>query len=161
MTVKYLLLKKKIVNELEGIEKVVIKVRQGFEIARKKIDDQDFYLDSVAFNLHSFYSGIERIFELIAEEIDKEVPKGQRWHKDLLDQMSFELPEIRPAIISKKTKEELIEFLSFHHLVRAIYTFEINSKRLERLVSRIQETFNDFKNDLDYFLLFLEKMQGI
>lgn len=159
MTIKYLLLREKIANELENIEKTVIKAKHGFEIAQEKgPDEQDFYLDSVAFNLHSFYSGIERIFEIIAEEIDKEIPQGERWHKDLLEQMSFGLLEIRPAFISKKTKGELVEFLSFRHLVRAIYTFKINPKRLERLVALLQETFDHFKEDLGQFLLFLEKM---
>lgn len=158
MTVKYLLLKERIANELESIEKTVIKAGQGFEIAQKRPDEQDFYLDSVAFNLHSFYSGIERIFEIIAEGIDKEIPHGEKWHKEILEQMSFEIPEIRPMVISKETKQELGEFLAFRHLVRAIYTFEINPKRLERLVTLLQETFDHLKEDLGQFLLFLNKM---
>ena len=39
--------------------------------------DQDAYLNSVALNLHSFYSGLERIFELIAQELDGGV-RGKR-----------------------------------------------------------------------------------
>ena len=61
------------------------------------VDEQDVYLDSVALNLHSFYSGLERLFE-IARHIDCSVPEGETWHRDLLDQMACEVADIRPAI---------------------------------------------------------------
>jgi len=41
-------------------------------------------LDGVALNLHSFYSGIERIFELIAANVDDIRPVGENWHQTLL-----------------------------------------------------------------------------
>ncbi|MBW2154425.1 MAG: hypothetical protein JRH18_22510 [Deltaproteobacteria bacterium] len=53
--------------------------------------DED-YLGSVAFDLHSFYQGVERIFEAIAKSIDRTVPSGDRWHKSLLAQMTEEIP---------------------------------------------------------------------
>jgi hypothetical protein len=43
-------------------------------------------LDGVALNLHSFYSGTERIFELIAANVDDILPKGENWHQALLKQ---------------------------------------------------------------------------
>lgn len=33
------------------------------------MSDQDIYLDSVALNLHGFYSGLERLFELVARHL--------------------------------------------------------------------------------------------
>jgi hypothetical protein len=37
-----------------------------------------YYLDSVALNLQGFYSGIERIFELIVLTVDRSRPAGER-----------------------------------------------------------------------------------
>lgn len=37
--------------------------------------------------LHDFYSGVEKIFERIAISVDKELPKGENWHIELLLQM--------------------------------------------------------------------------
>jgi len=39
---------------------------------QKALRDED-YLGSVAFDLHSFYQGVERIFEAIAKSIDRTV----------------------------------------------------------------------------------------
>jgi hypothetical protein len=41
-----------------------------------KIDSDDMYVDSVALNLHGFYSGLERLFELIATVVDERKPQG-------------------------------------------------------------------------------------
>lgn len=36
--------------------------------------NDDHYLDGVALNLHGFYSGLERIFELVATRVDNTKP---------------------------------------------------------------------------------------
>ena len=62
------------------MERVVQRALHAWPIARKTGDEQDVYLDSVALNLHSFYSGLERLFELIARHIDCSIPDGETWH---------------------------------------------------------------------------------
>jgi len=47
-------------QELDELERVVNRIREGWDRARRSNDD--FYLDAVALNLHGFYSGLERIF---------------------------------------------------------------------------------------------------
>jgi len=54
----------------------------------------------VALNLHAFYSGIERLFELIARDIDQCVPDGEMWHRDLIKQMTKEINGVRPAVVN-------------------------------------------------------------
>ncbi len=38
--------------------------------------------------IHSFYNGVENIFLLIAKQIDASVPNSERWHHNLLVQVS-------------------------------------------------------------------------
>ncbi len=38
--------------------------------------------------LHSFYTGMEGIFLAVAKRVDRDVPVGDRWHVQLLDQVS-------------------------------------------------------------------------
>ena len=40
--------------------------------------------------LHSFYNGLENIFDIIAKNIDGSVPTGNKSHQELLHQMSSE-----------------------------------------------------------------------
>ena len=65
----------------------------------------DYYLDGVALNLHGFYAGLERIFELIAAIVDGQKPEGENWHQALLHQMTLEVPAIRPAVISEAVSQ--------------------------------------------------------
>jgi len=47
------------------------------------------FISAAALDLHSFYASTERLFELIAVEIDKSQPTTGRWHRDLLVQMGL------------------------------------------------------------------------
>ncbi|MHA1522648.1 MAG: hypothetical protein ACTSRK_20975 [Promethearchaeota archaeon] len=71
--------------------------------------------------LHDFYNAIERIFRRIAQSIDKDVPIGENWPKQLLDRMVIDIPAIRISVISKKLRDELHEYLRFRHIFRNIY----------------------------------------
>ena len=57
--------------------------------------------------LHDFYTGTEGIFEAIANTIDKRIPTGINWHKELLNQMVFDIPGLRTHIISEDTSKML------------------------------------------------------
>ncbi len=65
---KFRQLANRIETELTELEKVTERIRNGWERFRRTGDD--FYTDSVALNMHGFYSGIERIFQLIARAVD-------------------------------------------------------------------------------------------
>ena len=66
--------------------------------------------------LHDFYTGIEKIFENVAKEIDQRVPMGEEWHSELLHQMTLDIPGLRPPVITAHTEKKLREYLGFRHL---------------------------------------------
>ena len=74
------------------LDRIVERVTRAWARAQTISDDQDVYLDSVALNLHGFYSGLERLFEIVARQLDQAVPAGETWHRDLLLQMARHLP---------------------------------------------------------------------
>ena len=100
-------------NELPEIEHTLKRATKG--VRRAKQTGDDYYLDGVAINLHSFYSGFERIFELIAANVDDMIPKGKNWHQVLLMQMAKEIAEVRPAVISYPVRLDLDEYRGFRH----------------------------------------------
>ena len=85
MNRKYLTLTSRINEELSGLKRIVLRIQKAYECAEKSNDD--LYLDSVALNLHGFYSAMENIFELIAKNVDQTIPDGELWHQELLKQM--------------------------------------------------------------------------
>lgn len=75
----YLVLASRIEAELARIAPLVQHAQAAWQRAVETEDD--LYVDAVAVNLHSFYSGIERILEAIADSIDEAKPTGDNWHR--------------------------------------------------------------------------------
>lgn len=142
------------------IENEIAEIKEIRDLAlrrwQKALRDED-YLGSVAFDLHSFYQGVERIFEAIAKSIDRTVPSGDRWHKRLLVQMTEEIPGIRPAVISEETRTALDSYRTFRHLARNIYTFNLDAKRIRSLVENLPDTVEKVCKDISVFLDFIKK----
>ena len=109
-------------------------------------------------SLQSFYTGCENIFRRIATYVDGELPAGERWHTDLLEQMSIVLPETRPPVITENTKQELKEFLSFRHTIRNIYIFDLASEPVMTLASTVSSFFQQIRSELETFCTFLKEV---
>lgn len=157
MTVLLNVLAERIRQDLGELSLVLARLLEAWQRAGRSGDD--FYLDSVALNLHGFYSGIERIFERLAETLDNNVPAGANWHRVLLAQMSQQVAGIRPAVISQPTVQRLDEYRGFRHVVRNVYTFHFEPAKLEKLVLGAQDTFDQVKAELLAFADFLEAQQ--
>ena len=141
-------------SEITELERVARRVQSGWQQARKLSDD--YYLDSVALNLHGFYSGLERLFELIATRIDDSLPQGANWHKELLAQMAVEVTSVRPAVISEKTLSDLEPFRGFRHIVRNVYTHRLMPELMSDLVAKIGSLFDGLQREMLAFASFLE-----
>jgi hypothetical protein len=143
-------------TELLALKLVVDRTLQAWDKAAKQ--DDDFYLDSVALNLHAFYSGLERIFEKLASTIDRTVPSAANWHQELLNQMQTEIPTVRPAVISSQLKESLEEYRGFRHVVRNVYTYHLKPEKLKTLVDNLEGTFKLASEELTVFGDFLKTL---
>lgn len=143
-------------RELSDLEKLVPRVATFMDKMRKTGDDA--YLDAAALNLHGFYTAVERIFKDIAKNIDGGLPSGSEWHKQLLLQMSADIPEVRPPVIRLETRDCLHEYLSFRHVVRNVYTFSFRPSRIAELADELRACHESVKNDLRGFARFLEQL---
>ena len=140
-------------EEIKSINNIVPRI--GIAWKRASENSDDLYLDSVALNLHGFYSGIERIFELIATRIDGSLPSGDNWHRELLRQMTIEIKKVRPAVITKETYGHLNNYLAFRHVVRNVYTFNLSITKLQVLIDDLIITYSEFKHDIGAFCSFI------
>lgn len=155
MLPSYQLLATRIQDELVELERSVQRVYRAWAIATRVSVDQDLYLDSVALNLHSFYSGLERLFEYIAYQMDGGPPKGLSWHRELLRQMAMAVVGSRPEIISPTSEKALDEFRRFRHLVRNIYAEHLDPQKLGNLTHKLSLLWPAVKAELTTFVNFL------
>ncbi|MCL7453932.1 MAG: antitoxin [Anaerolineae bacterium] len=156
MIPRYRILQERIDAELAELDRAALKVIQAQEQVQHNEQHSTFFLDSVAINLHSFYNGVERIFEWIGREIDGFVPSGPAWHRELLTQMTLDAEGVRPAVLRSETAARLEPYLRFRHLVRNLYTWSFESDKLGKLVVDLRPTFAALEADLKAFGRFLE-----
>ena len=141
---------------LAELDKVVNRVLLLAGKAIRSGDDR--YWDGVALNLHSFYSGTEKIFEDIGRTIDGNIPSGSDWHTGLLIQMATESVNRRPPVISSEVRFALDEYRGFRHVVRNVYAFNFRPTRLKELVDGLQKCYSPLKQELLAFAQFLESL---
>lgn len=120
----------------------------------------DYYVDAAALNLHGYYAGVERIFEMIARRIDQSLPSGTHWHHELLKQMTVEITGVRPAVLSIELQDKLGRYLGFRHVIRNIYTFELDAHSITSLVTDLPETATQLERALTDFADLLEQIGG-
>lgn len=152
-----LALAERIRDEIVDLDRSVARASAAWE--RGKVSaEQDYYLDAVALNLHGFYSGVERLFELTARHIDQAMPHGESWHQDLINQMAHEISDVRPAMISTDVAAGLDEYRRFRHLVRNIYATNLVPSKMQGLLERLQPLWNRLRAELIAFAAFLEQI---
>ena len=120
---KFLLLRADIDRTLAQIADVVAEGRETLG----KLDGAPTTLElrGIGSILHDFYTGIERLIEHIASELDGEIPVGADWHVQLLGRMTSEIESVRPAVLSSDLADALRPYLRFRHLFRNIYRHSI------------------------------------
>ena len=156
MKTGYIALIGRIKRILQDLEQVVKRTKTLMNKAQRTGDDG--YLDGVALNLHGFYAGVEKIFEDVARTMEKTIPDGSGWHQDLLLQMAAEISPIRPPVIGEETRDCLDEYRGFRHVVRNVYTFNLQMSRLQELTKGLPRCYGAVTRDLDDFMEFLREL---
>ena len=152
-------LTQRINDELTKIESTVGGIAKALEdIEVLPVAAKPYIQESMAKKLADVYNGIENIFKRVVREVDRHLPTGDSWHKDLLSQMTEQRPE-RPPVISEETFPRLEDLLKFRHAFNNIYGEELVYEEIEPHARFIGELFANVSADLDMFIDFLEKRE--
>lgn len=141
----------------ENIEFEISQIKKLFTyseelLKRTKTKELDFIeLSALSSFLHSFYTGIENIFEIIAKQYDNNIPTGNKSHKELLKQMAKDT-EKRNKIIDIDLYDSLLEYLNFRHFFRHAYDFYLEWDKMEELIENSFITWDKLKNRLKKFI---------
>lgn len=152
----YAELVERIRGEIPDLDQTVQRALTAWEKAQEVVEEPNLMLDSVALNLHGFYSGVERLFELITRHIDQRIPSGETWHRNLLYQVAQENKPVRPAVISQDSFESLDEFRRFRHLVRNVYTLNLVPQKMAVLMTALPNLWTRLRAELLAFADFLD-----
>lgn len=144
-------------DELMKMDDTLIRIQRGLEsIKVLPYQAREFIESTIATDLADIYNGFERIFERIARDVDEYLPRGNRWHKDLINQMANKRTE-RPPVISKKSFEKLSNLLNFRHKVNNIYRTELKYENTLEHAETIVELFATVSQELNTFSALLKQ----
>ena len=147
MIERYRRLAERLRSEVPDIDREVSRALKSWQAAQSA-DDADPYIDSVALNLHGFYSGVERLLELIVSLVDGTQPEGSGWHRQLLVLTSKAVPQTRPPVLSPQSAAALDEYRKFRHLVRNVYTTRLVPGRMKPLLDALPTTWQSVRSEL-------------
>jgi uncharacterized protein YukE len=143
--------------ELGRLERLAQETQRVWSEVQQDPARADIFYESLALKLHNFYTGCERIFRLISNDLNGGVPSGSDWHKRLLDRMAMDRDN-RPAVLTVTTAQNLQEYLGFRHIVRNLYSFELDILRVEVLVQRYYSVWQGFDQDIRRFVQWLRDL---
>jgi len=110
----------------------------------------------IGYFLSGIYSTFEDIFVKIAKDFENKIEDRGSWHFEILNRMALEIEEVRPAVISKKSRASLDELRRFRHVFRFSYAFELNWEKVLITIrcwfqnsESIQADITNFVNKLD------------
>jgi hypothetical protein len=146
-----------IVTELAKMQQLKAQIQRVQTELETHPDRADLLYENFALKLHNFYTGCERIFQLVATELNGGLPSGSDWHRRLLDRMKTER-EGRPAVVSASMALKLQDYLGFRHVVRSLYGYELDPERIAKLVSNYPETWLQFEREIQSFKIWLDML---
>ncbi len=158
MTPRYLILAALIRDEMQDVDRTAQLVVGYWSRASVAGPDEDAFISATALHLHAFFTGLERTFEEIAKQVDGAVLGGAAWHAELLNQMTLDLPGLRPPVLDQATADQLDEYRRFRHRVRNVYAMNLLPERMTSLVSGLPDTVAAVLSALEGFCDFLEQL---
>jgi uncharacterized protein YutE (UPF0331/DUF86 family) len=146
-------------SDLEAVATIFIKIRElNGELIQKDnlIEERDLML--IAAYLHHFYTGLESIFERIADNMDGGIVKRGDYHRELLRSMSLQIDEVRPRVIFPALAEELDDYRKFRDLFRHAYAGELRWKKMNYLATNVSKIYPALEISLKEFIDFIKKL---
>ena len=136
--------------EIQQIDELFTAYKDLFEKSRVE-EPSLIELTAIGSVLHSFYNGIENIFETIGKNVDGKLPTGHNWHSELLRQMTQDTYN-RIPVISAGLKSKLLEYIAFRHFYRHSYSFFLKWNELKKLADPVITVWSECKAELKTFI---------
>lgn len=142
-------LKADVVDEIAAIDQVVKDlVFLKSNLILDKIDN--IQKAAIGTFLMNFYVGVENIMKRIIKEYYQSLPKGNSWHKELLD-LSCVSPQGKSPIFNQDLVGRLNPYRAFRHVFVSGYGFKLRLELMSSLINNIESLWVDIKKAIEEF----------
>jgi len=146
---EYERLKTDVLDEIEAIQEVLkdlSSLKNNLDL--DKIDNTQ--KAAIGTFLMNFYVGVENIVKRISKEYYQTMPKGNSWHKELLN-LSYAPPQGKDPIFSQNIVNRLNPYRGFRHLFVSGYGFKLRLELMTSLINNIEFLWTDIKKAVEEF----------
>lgn len=165
---KYLTFRARIMLEISNLDKLEDELK-GMELypeikatTVKGLPVEDIVIvRAIAGIVNDYYTCIERILSVTARTIDNYMPADESWHIELIEQMSNDIPGVRPNVISSNNVELLKDLRSYRHVFRGKYGFNLDINKLFDILQYLPRLSISFRYDIELFLTKIEALYNI
>ncbi len=114
--------------------------------------DDETILESIAYQIHNLYCATEDLLKIVAGYFENNISDSSQWHSLLLQRMSIEIPNIRPAFLTSKTYSILNSLRGFRHFFRHAYGATIEYDQLKSNLDKSLNLLANLESDLSQFI---------
>ncbi len=147
---KLILLKVDLEGQMGIIQKIHQKLLSRASVLKDK--DDEVILESLAYQIHNLYCATEDLLKIVASYFENNISNTSQWHSLLLQRMSMEIPDIRPAFLSTDSYLILNSLRGFRHFFRHAYGANIEYVQLKVNLDKALQLQKVLDCDIHHFL---------
>ena len=119
-------------TDLNAQKRLINNIAQKIQQRSEGLTSDDLIrLESIAYQIHNLYTAIEDLLKIIATYFENNISNSSQWHANLLQRLTQDIPEIRPAFLSEETFLLLNSLRGFRHFFRHAYGANIEYNQLK------------------------------
>jgi len=99
---------------------------------------------ALGYTIHAAFTCIENHCLRVAKTFENGLDDTS-WHRGLLDRMTLDIPEIRPALLDAGARRLLDELRAFRHVFRTLYSDRLDAERLRLTQGRFGPALEAFR----------------
>jgi hypothetical protein len=138
------------------------RLTQGYETLEQRSDEiapeNQSSIESAAYQLHNYYSAIEDLLQIVAKAFENNIVDLTRWHSELIDRMTLNIPGVRPALLSAQTAALLHRLRGFRHFFRHAYDVPLDASEVQQNWNTARQLRPLLERDVATFLRNLEQV---
>ena len=145
----YSLIEADVRRQMELIDKIQATIAD--RVARMAAGEA-VVVEGAAFHVNNFYSAVEDLLRIVAAAFENNISDVSRWHSELIDRMTLDIPGVRPPLLSADTTQLLHRLRGFRHFFRHAYRVELDPDEVLANVARAREVHPLLWADVERFL---------
>lgn len=147
-------------TDLNAQRRLINNIAQKIQQRSEGLTSDDLIrLESIAYQIHNLYTAIEDLLKIVATYFENNISNSAQWHANLLQRLTQDIPEIRPAFLAEETFLLLNSLRGFRHFFRHAYGANIEYEQLNINLNKAILVLVYLEQDCENFLKKLESRQ--